>query len=669
MAVDAAAQIEALGAETPAGAAAQIKSANDRTRLYRRPALPQVLGRVSELTSAAAVNHLRMYFTGDSLAQKIPDELLENLKSTIGIAGKGFSQLRPATLSGTVSIASDFGETDADRTKFWETGSVHLISSGGSMKIGDNVASVASPILANKISLYLGTETGNGSATVYVSYNNGSTWETALETYDTNAALGVAVRTYTVATNREIIIRIDASGGPVQVIGAVLWDSTRSGAIISRSGRSGATLAQYLSSSTAPIRAAVMADLAPHLIFGMFSESLDEIASAPAWLDLVLASSSTSDVCMANLPSQPHRDELTYTSVINAAWDAAAATRDRVFIYDIHSHFKSIGYPLAAGFADSDVHMTGRADLAWKSVATDLTTIIGLTSNPVMRGGRRSSTLSVVDHRSHDTGVFRLTTATNSFSETQQWFDPTTGTLDNHSIGRQSTADGQNPAGLEYSWRINDTPLTYMMIDTSGGVKLGIINTGSTTTATTDGARFFVSSGTPSKIAAILSGSSLQTADILKVTSRSSDVFALDLHGRPNSANGYAHGFDGTGPTWTACGFNPAGATATITIAAPGVITLNAHGLVNGMAVKFSTDGALPTGITAGTTYYVRNATANTFNLSTTYKHLTATVITTSGSQSGTHTMSVVAPNGSLLSRTDGTGGLWVMVSGTWVEK
>ena len=64
-------------------------------------------------------------------------------------------------------------------------------------------------------------------------------------------------------------------------------------------------------------------------------------------------------------------------------------------------------------------------------------------------------------------------------------------------------------------------------------------------------------------------------------------------------------------------------------------MTWNSHGLPNGSTLKFATTGALPTGLTAGTTYYVINAATNTFQLSAT---LSGTAINTSGSQSGTHT-------------------------------
>ena len=76
----------------------------------------------------------------------------------------------------------------------------------------------------------------------------------------------------------------------------------------------------------------------------------------------------------------------------------------------------------------------------------------------------------------------------------------------------------------------------------------------------------------------------------------------------------------------------------TITIATPAVITQTAHGYVLGDAINFSTTGALPTGLTANTIYYVTNPLTNTFNVSTTYENAVAgTKINTTGTQSGVH--------------------------------
>lgn len=58
----------------------------------------------------------------------------------------------------------------------------------------------------------------------------------------------------------------------------------------------------------------------------------------------------------------------------------------------------------------------------------------------------------------------------------------------------------------------------------------------------------------------------------------------------------------------------------TISVASPGVVTWQNHGFQGGQPVIFSSTGALPTGLTAGTVYYVRSdgLTENTFTVATT---------------------------------------------------
>jgi len=83
---------------------------------------------------------------------------------------------------------------------------------------------------------------------------------------------------------------------------------------------------------------------------------------------------------------------------------------------------------------------------------------------------------------------------------------------------------------------------------------------------------------------------------------------------------------------------NSLGGTVTLTIATPCVITLS-NVLAEGTAIKLATTGALPTGLTAGTTYYLRNVDGLTANLSAT---ATGSLINTSGSQSGTQSISTL---------------------------
>ena len=100
-----------------------------------------------------------------------------------------------------------------------------------------------------------------------------------------------------------------------------------------------------------------------------------------------------------------------------------------------------------------------------------------------------------------------------------------------------------------------------------------------------------------------------------------------------------------TNPTtapWTTTPFsNPVmftSGTVTVTIASPAVFTQTNHGFVAGDTVMFNTTGALPTGLSVGTIYYVIAAglTANTFEVSIT---ASGTAVNTSGTQSGTHTV------------------------------
>lgn len=81
---------------------------------------------------------------------------------------------------------------------------------------------------------------------------------------------------------------------------------------------------------------------------------------------------------------------------------------------------------------------------------------------------------------------------------------------------------------------------------------------------------------------------------------------------------------------------NYANPVVTVTIAALGVFTLAGHLLSIGDTVTFFTTGALPTGLVAGTTYYVVAITTDTFRVSATSG---GTAITTTGTQSGVHTM------------------------------
>lgn len=100
-----------------------------------------------------------------------------------------------------------------------------------------------------------------------------------------------------------------------------------------------------------------------------------------------------------------------------------------------------------------------------------------------------------------------------------------------------------------------------------------------------------------------------------------------------------------------------------ITIASPGVVTWLDHGAAADTPVVFSTSGKLPTGIVAGTVYYVRDPAQHTFKVAATPG---GADINTSGSQSGAHT-AVLDPNrGNDPILDDGSNWLFAAPSNRW---
>jgi len=87
--------------------------------------------------------------------------------------------------------------------------------------------------------------------------------------------------------------------------------------------------------------------------------------------------------------------------------------------------------------------------------------------------------------------------------------------------------------------------------------------------------------------------------------------------------------------------------TVTMTIANPCLVSTTIN-LPDKTAIVLETSGALPTGLLVGTTYYTRFVSSTTFNLSATP---TGALITTTGSQSGTHKISA---RGVLVSQLNG---------------
>jgi hypothetical protein len=120
---------------------------------------------------------------------------------------------------------------------------------------------------------------------------------------------------------------------------------------------------------------------------------------------------------------------------------------------------------------------------------------------------------------------------------------------------------------------------------------------------------------------------------------------AISLWSQSNFGQDLVFGARGGAIYYWTTAIGPTPVTVTITVASPAVLTA-AVPLFDGTPIMLETSGALPTGLTTGTIYYVRNGviTSGTtvFNVSTT---ATGSLITTSGAGSGTQYISPRAVN------------------------
>jgi hypothetical protein len=139
---------------------------------------------------------------------------------------------------------------------------------------------------------------------------------------------------------------------------------------------------------------------------------------------------------------------------------------------------------------------------------------------------------------------------------------------------------------------------------------------------------------------------------------------SLRLWSQSNYGEDLVFGYRG-GPIYywdAAFGITPS--AFTVTIASPAVVTSSLT-LTNGTPVILTNAGypsALPTGLTAGVTYYVVGASGTTFNLALTSG---GSAINTTGTQSGTH---YILPNGILVSSLSGASDVPLMQNYLYVS-
>jgi hypothetical protein len=111
------------------------------------------------------------------------------------------------------------------------------------------------------------------------------------------------------------------------------------------------------------------------------------------------------------------------------------------------------------------------------------------------------------------------------------------------------------------------------------------------------------------------------------------DVNALQLWNAKNFGQDLVYGARGQGVYYWNANKELTPIQVTISIASPGVISLpTGFNFPDGTLIQFESSGALPTGLTVGTTYFVRDSVGTDFSVAAT---ISGAAITTSGTQSG----------------------------------
>ena len=202
-------------------------------------------------------------------------------------------------------------------------------------------------------------------------------------------------------------------------------------------------------------------------------------------------------------------------------------------------------------------------------------------------------------------------------------------------------------AGTTY-YVVNTAGYNFQLSATSGGAAistLGSVQSGThkvaakatTTTASGGGtvrALYQIDTGPSDVVPSVGWGASTWGSGAWGIGNTSTEP--IRLWSQQNFGENLVYGYRGGKIYYWDASLGLTGPGVSITIASPAVCTTSVT-LYDGMPIRLVTDGALPTGLTVGTVYYVVNSSGTTFSLAATAG---GTPITTSGVQSGTHRIS-----------------------------
>lgn len=278
--------------------------------------------------------------------------------------------------------------------------------------------------------------------------------------------------------------------------------------------------------------------------------------------------------------------------------------------------------------ADLDVYQLGGSPLDWVDTGINLKGATGAAGLGVPVGGTTGQVLSKISGTDNDTA----------------WVDapqslPTGGTI-GQVLTKSSSTDGDATWSDPSGDIAGDTHAATAKATPIDADELALVDSASTPSAF--GLKKITWANIKSSVANWLISTGrirdVLTADRAYYVGFNIPVPSISI-ASPAVVSSTAHGLAAGSPVVFDVPLNTT--VATVTIASPGVVTFSNHGFAAGRPILFRTTGALPTGITAGTTYYVISTglTTNTFQFATTAG---GSAVNTSGSQSGVHEVSTV---------------------------
>lgn len=212
---------------------------------------------------------------GDSVTAYCSTPLITRLTRSFAQVGWGFVQTKITTKTGTVTEVSN------DYT-YWINGTHTLIASSGSAvwkTLGGQ------DFIGNKAFVFLANQVGGGSAIVSaIAASGGATLAT--QTVSTSGAIGPQVITLTWTTAQTFNLKVEASSGPVVVVGVTALNTSLAGFVVAPIGVGGINLVQ-MNSAPGAIWTAVVGALTPALITYSMREVSNDVQhlSAPkSWV-------------------------------------------------------------------------------------------------------------------------------------------------------------------------------------------------------------------------------------------------------------------------------------------------------------------------------------------------------------------------------------------------